>query len=110
MTKEQPSFLKTYVTRGIVTRWIWCKTHHHNPKGGINMEKFGSVNYFENYLKGQIAREGKGQEVVHRVHFSMTNFIFETYNAKDAMGMLKNLNVACESISKTLATRGGLKV
>jgi hypothetical protein len=66
----------------------------------LKQPKFGSKEFFVNYLSNQISEEGKTQEVIHRVHFAMSNFIFEVSKGKEALNMLKNLNDACEELSE----------
>jgi len=48
------------------------------------VHKFGSKEFFTDYLTNQIKKEGKGQEVVHRVHFSMSSLILETHKGIEA--------------------------
>jgi hypothetical protein len=67
--------------------------------------KFGSKEFFLSYITNQIRKEGKGQEVIQRVHFSISSLIIETYKGKEAFTMLKNLTEACETLSKALGNR-----
>ncbi len=62
--------------------------------------RFGSKEFFVNYLKNQIKKDGKTQEVVARVHFAMTSLIFESLTLKEALPMVKNLTEACEELSE----------
>jgi hypothetical protein len=61
--------------------------------------RFGSKEFFVNYVKNQIEKEGKTHEVVHRVHFAMSTLILETSKGKEALTMWKNLTEACEELS-----------
>jgi hypothetical protein len=67
--------------------------------------KFGTIGFFKKYLDGQIERqpEANRQEVLHRVHFSMSCLILDEFKGKEALIMLKNLNVVCEEVSVKLA-------
>lgn len=64
------------------------------------VHKFGSKEFFKDYMSNQIEKEGKTQEVIQRVHFSMTHLIVETYKGKEALDMIVNLTVAGEELSK----------
>lgn len=67
-------------------------------------EKFGSTQFFENYLNGQLERDGKTHEVIHRVHFALSSLILETTkDKKQAFGMMRNLTNVCEKYSDELA-------
>ncbi|MGG3562980.1 hypothetical protein ABES03_15410 [Neobacillus rhizosphaerae] len=66
----------------------------------MKTEKFGSIEFFDNYLRTQIVKEGRTtQEVIHRVHFAMSSIILETHKGKEAFNMLRNLTEACEKLS-----------
>jgi hypothetical protein len=62
--------------------------------------KFGSNEFFRNYLRNQIEKEGKTQEVIHRVHFAITSLILDNFKGKEAFDMIRNLTAACEELSE----------
>ncbi|MEH7116952.1 hypothetical protein V7128_05925 [Neobacillus vireti] len=62
--------------------------------------KFGSKEFFSRYVLNQIEKEGKTNEVIHRVHFAMSSLILETQKGKEAFSMIKNLTEACEELSQ----------
>ena len=65
------------------------------------MNNFGSKEFFVDYMKNQIEKEGGTvTETVHRIHFSLTQFIFENFRGKTAMGYVKNLTEAGEELTQ----------
>ncbi|MFX3623214.1 MAG: hypothetical protein ACE3JP_03985 [Ectobacillus sp.] len=62
--------------------------------------KFGTKEFFEGYVKNQIEKEEKPQEVIHRVHFAMSSLILESLKGKEALSVLKNLTEVCEELSE----------
>jgi hypothetical protein len=66
----------------------------------MKQAKFGSKQFFLDYIGNQIKKEGNVQQTVARCHFAMSSLIFETHKGKDAFPMLKNLTEACESLSE----------
>jgi hypothetical protein len=62
--------------------------------------KFGTKEFFVDYISNQIKSEGKVQEVVARIHFALSQLIIETQKGRDAFEMLKNLTAACEQLSE----------
>lgn len=63
--------------------------------------KFGSKEYFLDYMNNQVEKEqGNKLEVIHRIHFSMTQFIFENFKGKQAMEFVKNLTDAGEELTE----------
>ena len=64
--------------------------------------KFGTKEYFVNFMNNAIEKEPEKNrvEVIQRVHFSLTQFIFEQYNMKQAMVYVKNLTDAGEELSQ----------
>jgi HKD family nuclease len=71
-----------------------------NKKQPIVSYKFGTKQFFLDYIGNQIKKEGNVQQTVSRCHFAMTSLIFETHNGKDALVMVKNLTDACEVLSE----------
>lgn len=69
--------------------------------------KFGTQTFFVNYISGQFEKESGAnrQEVIHRIHFSMSTFILEEFTGKQAITYLRNLNVACEEVSSKITKR-----
>ena len=62
---------------------------------------FGSKEFFVNYMKNQVEKEGGAvTETVHRIHFSLTQFIFENFRGKTAMTYVKNLTEAGEELTE----------
>ena len=62
---------------------------------------FGSKEFFIEYMKNQIEKEGGAvTETVHRIHFSLSQFIFENFNGKIAMSYVKNLTEAGEELTQ----------
>ena len=70
--------------------------------------KFGSEEYFTNYIENQFRKEKGGQLTLYRIHFSMTTYVLETFGNKDSFPILKNLNIACEKYSQKLFKEGGI--
>jgi hypothetical protein len=71
--------------------------------------KFGSKEFFLDYMSNQIEKEdAPRQEVIYRVHFSMTQFIFETFTGKQAIGYIRNLAQAGEELSEWKKVRSYL--
>lgn len=64
--------------------------------------KFGSKEFFVDYMKNQVEKEGSENkfEVIHRIHFSMTHFIFENFKGKQAIGFIKNLTEAGNELTE----------
>jgi hypothetical protein len=62
--------------------------------------KFGSKEFFLDYMKNQVEKEEAPKlEVIHRIHFSMTHFIFENFKGKQAIGYIRNLTEAGEEMT-----------
>jgi hypothetical protein len=62
--------------------------------------KFGSKEFFIDYVGNQIKKEGTVQQTVSRCHFALSSLIIETHKGKEAFTMLKNLTEACEQLSE----------
>lgn len=64
-------------------------------------EKFGTKQFFLNFMTNAIEREPNKSkvEVVQRVHFSLSQLIFETCNLKQAIVYVKNLTEAGEELT-----------
>lgn len=65
---------------------------------------FGTTKYFTDYIENQLKKEGETHSTIYRIHFSMTQYIFETFKGKEAINMLKNLNEVCERYSRSLSS------
>lgn len=67
------------------------------------MIRFGTEEFFRNYIENQLRKENNNLNTIYRIHFAMTNFIFETFKGKEAITYLKNLNTVCEEYSNTMS-------
>jgi hypothetical protein len=62
--------------------------------------KFGSKEFFIDYVGNQIKKENNVQQTVARCHFALSSLIIETHKGKEAFTFMKNLTEACEQLSE----------
>lgn len=67
------------------------------------MSKFGTVEFFKNFMIRAIKEEKGGADTVNRITFAMSSLILETHKGKEALDFLKNLNEAGEFVHRTLS-------
>lgn len=69
--------------------------------------KFGTEEFFVNYLTNQIKKEdGNKVEIVQRVHYAMTNVIVDSAVQSNPTDRLKRLRVLHKACEKVLTDKG----
>ena len=65
--------------------------------------KFGSVDYFEQYLLNAIKSENGGFNTLHRIYYSFSSFILrEIRSHNETLKLLTNLEKATHKVSMKL--------